>query len=306
MFIDTHTHIYSEEFADDSAAVVRRSVEAGAERLLLPCVDEASIAPMLRLCAEHPGVCFPMMGLHPEELPADPWPLLDKMEGLLREGNYVAVGEVGIDLYWDSSRREEQIAVFRHQTAWAVRYGLPLVVHSRNAHRELCETLAPFRDELHGGTFHCFGGTEEEARQLLDFPGFCLGIGGLVTFKKSTLPDVLRAAVPLERIVVETDAPYLTPVPYRGKRNEPAYIPFILQKLAEVYDVSLDEVQAVTTQNALRIFFPSALGLFFSRFFLSCYTTILRCAAAFAAASLVLACFAVASVKVQSLKRCHT
>ena len=264
-FIDTHTHIYGEEFAADRSEVVSRAVAAGATHLLLPNVDEQSIEPMLDLCREFPDVCFPMMGLQPEELPADPWPLVEKMERLLRESvstktpsadvpRYVAVGEVGLDYYWDSSRREEQIAVFRREVEWAVELRLPLVIHCRSAHRDLCDVLQPYRDKLSGGIFHCFGGSAEEARELLSFPNFFLGIGGVVTFKKSTLPDVLRDAVPLDRVVVETDAPYLTPVPYRGKRNEPAYIPYIIDKLADIYSVSPEEVACQTTQNARRLF----------------------------------------------------
>ncbi|MBR1593567.1 MAG: TatD family hydrolase [Alloprevotella sp.] len=257
-YIDTHTHIYGEEFREDIYAVIARAREAGACRLLLPNVDEASIEPMFALCERYPDLCFPMMGLQPEELPADPEPLLRRMENILRTRSVVAVGEVGIDLYWDASRREEQIRVFRREVEWAVAYGLPLVIHCRAAHRELCDTLYIYKDKLtRGGIFHCFGGTAEEARELLAFPGFFLGIGGVLTFRKSTLPAVLAEAVPLERIVVETDAPYLTPVPHRGKRNEPAYIPFILQKLAEVYGISVEEVAEITTRNAEKIFFPA-------------------------------------------------
>lgn len=255
-FIDTHTHIYDEEFRADVDEVIGRAREAGAERLMLPNVDEASIAPMLDLCERYPDLCFPMMGLQPEELPAEPGPLLDRMEELFSSRKFYAVGEVGIDLYWDSSRRDEQIEVFRREVEWAIRYELPLVIHCRAAHRDLCDTLSIYRERLRrGGIFHCFGGTVDEAHELLTFTGFCLGIGGILTFKKSTLPAVLSEGIPLERIVVETDAPYLTPVPHRGKRNEPAYIPFILQKLAEAYDVTLEEVARVTTLNAEKVFF---------------------------------------------------
>lgn len=256
MFIDTHTHIYAEEFDADRAEVVARARAAGAEALLLPCIDEASIAPMLQLCADHPRFCFPMMGLQPEELPADPWPLLRKMKDLLTAPNapYVAVGEVGIDLYWDATRRAGQMEVFKEEAEWACALNLPLVIHCRAAHEEMLSVLRPLRERLHGGIFHCFGGTVEEARALLDFPDFFLGIGGVVTFKKSTLPAVLHAAVPLSRIVVETDAPYLTPAPHRGKRNEPAYIPFILEKLADIYETTTAEVARTTTENARRLF----------------------------------------------------
>lgn len=256
-FIDTHTHIYGEEFLADIDDVIARARQAGALRLMLPNVDEASIEPMFALCERYPDLCFPMMGLQPEELPADPEPLLRRMEDILRTRPVKAVGEVGIDLYWDASRREEQIRVLRREVEWAVAYALPLVIHCRAAHRDLCDTLSIYKERLtRGGIFHCFGGTAEEARELLAFPGFCLGIGGVLTFRKSALPDVLAEAVPLERIVVETDAPYLTPVPHRGERNEPAYIPFVLQKLADVYGVSVDEVARTTTRNAEKIFFP--------------------------------------------------
>lgn len=257
MFIDTHTHLYCEEFDADRAEVVARAKAAGAEWLLLPNIDEASIGPMLQMCADYPALCRPMMGLHPTELPADPSPLLDRMETMLTApGNpFIAVGEVGIDLYWDASRREEQIAVFERQIEWAVRLGLPLVVHSRSAHRDLVETLRPYADALTGGIFHCFGGTADEAHELLQtFPRFVLGIGGVVTFKKSTLPAVLSAAVPFNRIVVETDAPYLAPTPHRGQRNESVYVPLVLQKLAEVYATTPEAVGLQTAQTARRIF----------------------------------------------------
>lgn len=257
MFIDTHTHLYTEEFDADREAVVARAVEAGAEALLLPNIDEASIAPMLAMCRKWQGLCFPMLGLHPTELPDDPKPALDRMERLLEDAAnpFVAIGEVGIDLYWDSSRRDEQIEVFRRQIGWAVRFGLPLIIHSRAAHRELVDTLAPMASQLKGGIFHCFGGTAAEARELLTtFPTFSLGIGGVVTFKKSTLPAVLHAEVPIGRIVTETDSPYLSPTPHRGKRNESSYIPLILDKLSEIYGIPPEEVGRITTENARRIF----------------------------------------------------
>lgn len=255
-FIDTHTHIYTPEFDADREAVVARAVEAGAQRLLLPNIDAASIAPMLALCRRHPQLCAPMMGLHPTELTADPWPVLDDMERMLTAAAhpFVAVGEVGIDLYWDASRRDEQMATFRHQAAWAERYALPLMVHSRSAHRELVDVLRPQREVL-TGVFHCFGGTADEARELLaTFPGFVLGIGGVLTFRKSKLPAALREAVPLERIVVETDAPYLAPVPHRGERNEPSFLPAVVRLLAEVYERPLPEVEQVLLANTLRTF----------------------------------------------------
>jgi len=261
-FTDTHTHIYVSEFDADRTEVVRRARAAGATRLLLPNIDEASIAPMLRLCQAYAGFCFPMMGLHPTELPPNPYPLLDKMEAMLAvpDNPYVAVGEVGIDLYWDASRRDLQIEVFRHQAMWAVRYGLPLMIHCRAAHRELVETLCPLASEL-SGVFHCFGGTADEARELLTiFPHFAFGIGGVLTFKKSKLPAALHAAVPIDRIVLETDAPYLAPAPHRGSRNEPAYIPLVVNKLSEIYALSPEEIAWQTEATAARIFPKAFVG----------------------------------------------
>ena len=254
MFIDTHAHLYGEEFDADRDDVIRRALAAGAEQIILPNVDEASIEPMQRLCDAYPDLCLPTMGLQPEELPADPRPLLDKMEQLLATGRYAAVGEVGVDLYWDASRREEQLAVFDREIRWAVRFDLPLLIHAPAAHREIVDALTPYAKSLCGGIFHCFAGTADEACELLGFSRFYLGIGGIVTFKKSTLPDVLRAAVPLDRIVVETDAPYMAPVPQRGKRNESAFIPYIIDKLAEVYETTPERVAAITTANARRLF----------------------------------------------------
>lgn len=256
MFIDTHTHIYTPEFDADRNEVVARAVEAGAVALLLPNIDEASIRPMLDLCEAHPGLCRPMMGLHPTELPPDPWPLLRRMEQLLAEPGhpYVAVGEVGVDLYWDASRREEQMKVLAHQAEWAVRFGLPLMVHTRAAHREVVEVLRPLARQL-TGVFHCFGGTADEAAELLDtFPGFALGIGGVLTFKKSALPAILQQRVPLSRIVVETDAPYLAPTPHRGQRNEPCYLPLVISKLAETYSQPVAAVERQLLDNTHRLF----------------------------------------------------
>ena len=255
--IDTHTHIYGEEFDEDRTAVITRALEAGVRYLLLPNIDAASWKPMLQLCESHPGVCFPMLGLHPTDLPENPQSLLDRMEQELENAAhpYVAIGEVGIDLYWNDTRATEQVAALQRQAEWAIRYNLPLIIHSRAAHRLLVDTLLPFADKLPGGIFHCFGGTAEEAKELLSvFPRFVLGIGGVVTFKKSSLPEVLKTQVPLSRIVLETDAPYLAPTPYRGKRNEPAYLTLVKQKLAEIYDVSPTEVERATTETTLRTF----------------------------------------------------
>ena len=256
-FVDTHTHLYTEEFATDADAVVHRAVESGATHLLLPCIDFDSFPTLMDLCHRHPGVCLPMIGMHPTEMPERPHEDLDRMEQVLERehSTFVAIGEIGVDLYWDTSRKAEQIDIFKRQLEWAVRYQMPISIHARSAHQEVVETLLPFAEKIPSGVFHCFGGSIEEARELLDkFPHFALGIGGVLTYKKSTLPAVLRSQVPLDRIVVETDAPYLTPHPYRGKRNEPSYIPHIVEKLAEVYEQPIAEVYQTLLETSQRIF----------------------------------------------------
>ena len=217
---------------------------------------------MLTLAKKHPGYIFPMVGLHPEDLDADWRGSLRKMEDLLAEPShpFIAVGEVGLDYYWDRSLYDEQQEAFAIQIGWAMKYNLPLMIHSRSAHRELVDVLKSQISESKvqasslRGVFHCFSGTVEEAEELLHFEGFMLGIGGVVTFKKSKLPEVLRDVVPLERIVLETDSPYLAPVPYRGKRNESAYVIEVVKRLAKIYDVKEEKVTEVTTLNALHTF----------------------------------------------------
>lgn len=253
-FIDTHTHLFEPEFAEDREAVVQRAVEAGVKTLCLPCITEASLSRMEEMCAGFPGICYPMIGLHPTELGDDYQAVLDRMYKELKgNDSYIAVGEVGLDLYWDDTRKNEQLDAFRQQIEWAAETGLPLAIHSRNAFDDLYKVMDDNRSKGLTGVSHCFSGDAEEARKLLSFDGFYLGIGGVVTYRKSTLPSVL-ADVPLERVVLETDSPYLAPVPRRGKRNESSYIPFVAQKLAEIYGCSVDEVAAVTTDNARRLF----------------------------------------------------
>lgn len=254
--IDTHSHIYEASFSADREEVVGRARQAGVEYILLPNINADSIAPMLDLCRQYPGYCFPMLGLHPEDVVPDTYKqVLQDMERLLEAPDhpYIAIGEVGLDYYWDTSNAKEQEEAFRTQIEWATKYSLPLSIHSRSAHRQLVAALNEYRDETLSGVFHCFGGTAEEAQELLGFPNFVLGIGGVLTYKKSTLPEVLTT-VPLERIVLETDAPYLAPVPYRGKRNESAYVVEVLRKIAYIYNVSEKEAEDITNSNAKRIF----------------------------------------------------
>ena len=253
-FIDTHTHLFEPEFAEDREAVVQRAVEAGVKTLCLPCITEASLSRMEEMCERFPGICYPMIGLHPTELGDDYQVVLDRMyKDLIGNDRYIAVGEVGLDFYWDDTRKKEQLDAFRQQIEWAAETGLPLAIHSRSAFEDLYNVMEEYRSKGLTGVFHCFSGDADEAQKLLSFDGFYLGIGGVVTYKKSTLPSVL-ADVPLERVVLETDSPYLAPVPRRGKRNESSYIPFVAQKLAEIYGCSVEEVAAVTTENARRLF----------------------------------------------------
>ena len=253
--IDTHSHIYEPVFSSDREEVILRAKQAGVEQILLPNINAESIEQMLSLCRQCPDYCFPMMGLHPTDIEEDYRQVLADMKALLEAPDhpYIAIGEVGLDYYWDKSKAKEQEETFRTQIEWAIEYELPLSIHARSAHRQLVAAMTEYRNERLTGVFHCFGGTTEEALELLQFPGFVLGIGGVVTYKNSPLPETLTA-VPLERIVLETDAPYLAPVPYRGKRNESAYVSEVLRKVALIYNVSEKEAESITNDNARRVF----------------------------------------------------
>ena len=253
-FIDTHTHLFCEEFNEDREVVVERAIEAGVTRLCLPAINLSSLPPLLAMCEKYPGNCFPMIGLHPTDVNSDYKKDLQELERILLSDNrFVAVGEVGLDFYWSEEFRNEQLDAFEVQIAWARRVGLPLAIHSRNAFKELSAVMDEHRSDGLCGVFHCFSGTADEAAELLTHEGFFLGVGGVLTYKKSPLPQVL-ATVPLERIVLETDSPYLPPVPFRGKRNESAYIPYIAETLAQIYGCTVEKVAEVTTQNAERLF----------------------------------------------------
>jgi len=269
--IDTHSHIYDEAFDADRSEVLARARNAGINKVFLPNINADTLNPMLSLCRDNPGFCYPMLGLHPEDVRDDWSCCLDEMETQLSAPSnpFIAIGEVGLDFYWDQTFRDQQLQAFRRQVLWAVRYGLPLMIHSRDAHRDIVEVLTELLPDgrtdsgaeggmLVRGVFHCFGGTADEAAELLSFPGFMLGIGGVVTYKNSRLPEVLRTTVPLSRIVLETDSPYLAPVPHRGRRNETAYICHVAQRLADIYEVSMQKVTQITTQNALKTFDKAA------------------------------------------------
>lgn len=254
--IDTHTHIDGEEFAEDRALAVQRAKEAGVEKVFVPAIDLKSVSSVLQTCRQFPGYAYPMIGLHPEEVKADWRNQLAQMKPMLDEPShpFIAIGEVGLDYYWSREFEAEQLQAFEEQVEWAAEYGLPLMIHCRKAQNEMVHILKRHEKDLaRGGVFHCFTGNEKEAEQLLQFDNFVLGIGGVLTFKKSHLPEVL-AGIPIDRIVIETDSPYMAPVPMRGKRNESAYVAFVLKRIAEIYGISEDEADRRTTANALRIF----------------------------------------------------
>lgn len=251
--IDTHSHLFVEEFDLDRSQVIDRALEAGITHILMPNIDVSSVSSMLKVCAEYSDICFPMLGLHPTEVAVDYRDSLLKMRPLLDEHSFVAIGEVGIDLYWDQTYKKEQIAALEEQIAWALEYDLPLVIHSREAFDEVYNLFCHYKDTSIRGVFHSFAGTAEEAHALLEFPGFMLGINGVVTFKKSLLPESL-CEVPLSRLIVETDSPYLAPVPYRGKRNESAYVVRVVEKLAEIFDTTPECIAQATYSNASNLF----------------------------------------------------
>ena len=253
-FIDTHCHLDGEEFAEDRHQVVERAREAGAEAIFIPAIDLKSCHSVLDTCAQYPSFCYPMLGLHPEEVRSDWREQLSDIRKLI-DASPLAIGEVGLDFYWSREFEQEQLLAFEEQVRWSIDTRLPLMIHCRKAQNELVNILKRYKDDLPGGVFHCFTGNETEARELLQFDNFVLGIGGVLTFTKSHLPEVLPSVVPIDRIVLETDAPYMAPVPHRGKRNEPAFVRQVLQKLAEAYNMPEEEVSRITTDTAKNVFF---------------------------------------------------
>ncbi|TNE69717.1 MAG: TatD family deoxyribonuclease [Bacteroidetes bacterium] len=251
--VDTHAHLYSRKFSHDRPEMVRRAIDAGVSRLYLPNIDGESIDAMLELEAAFPENCFAMMGLHPSSVQPDTWEAeLALVEKWLQERQWAGVGETGIDLYWDKSTLPIQQKSFARHIEWAKDLDLPLIIHSRESNEECLELVKAGQDGRLRGIFHCFSGSVEQARRMTDL-GFMLGIGGTLTYKNSGVAEVIQE-IPVEHLVLETDAPYLPPVPHRGKRNESAYIVFVAEKLAEVKGIPLAEVAAATTENALRMF----------------------------------------------------
>ncbi len=257
--IDTHSHIFLEEFAADIDDVVSRAAEVGVDTFVLPNITLSGLDDLLRLRERYPDRCYASIGLHPTELSSEFRENLSDMKDILdvdvRSGRrlFHGIGEVGLDLYWEQDSVREQIEAFECQIGWALEYDLPLMIHSRNAFQLLCDILDKYRDSGLRGVFHCFSGGSEEACRLMEYEGFMFGIGGAVTYKKSLLP-VSLPLIPRERVVVETDCPYLSPVPFRGQRNEPAYMVRTVERIAEIWGCSSDEVADVTTVNACNLF----------------------------------------------------
>jgi TatD DNase family protein len=250
--IDTHSHLYLDDFQPDRRAVIERAVNEGVERIFLPAIDSSEHGHMFQLEAEWPSLCAPMMGLHPCSVKANVEEELKMVEDWLGKRKFAAVGEIGLDYYWDRSFDMEQVMAFRRQIEWALAYDLPIVIHSRESLGDCIDLVRQYQKGKLTGIFHCFTGDLESAKAILDL-GFYLGIGGVVTYKKTTLPEVL-AHIPVDSVVLETDAPYLAPVPFRGKRNESGYLKYVAAKLAEIKQLSMEEIAAITSANAQKVF----------------------------------------------------
>ncbi len=259
MIIDTHTHLDAEEFDEDRDAVFARAKEAGVEKVFLPAIDVKTTQAVMALSRQYPGYVYPMAGLHPEEVKADWREQLAEIRSMLDAGldgspHFIAIGEVGLDYYWSREYEHEQLEAFEEQVKWSVETRLPLMIHCRKAQNEMVHLLRNYEKDLPGGVFHCFTGNVREAEELLTFDRFVLGVGGVSTFKSSHLREDLPAAVPLDRLVLETDSPYMAPVPYRGKRNESAFVVEVLRTLASAYGVSEEQLAAATNDNVQRVF----------------------------------------------------
>ena len=251
--IDTHTHLDAEEFNEDRAEAFARAREAGVGKVFLPAIDVKTTHAVLALSREYPGYAFPMIGLHPEEVKADWKEQLAELRKI-QISDFIAVGEIGLDYYWSREFEQEQLEAFEEQVKWAIETRLPLMIHCRKAQNEMVHLLRKYQKDLPGGVFHCFTGNQKEAEELLSFDNFVLGIGGVSTFKSSHLREDLPAVVPMNRIVLETDSPYMAPVPFRGKRNESAFVLEVLKTLAKAYGVSEEEFAKQTNETVKRVF----------------------------------------------------
>lgn len=251
--IDTHTHLYSTEFDADRKEMIQRALDKGVERFYLPAIDSETHEKMLALEAEYPNQIISMMGLHPYSVKTESWEEeLQIVKNYLDQRDFAAVGEIGIDLYWDQSTLDIQIKAFEQQIDWAIDRDLPIVIHTRSSFDEVFEVLEKKKHPKLRGIFHCFSGDLQQAKHAIDL-GFILGIGGVVTFKNGKI-DQFLSEIPLDKIVLETDSPYLAPVPFRGKRNESAYVELVAGKLVDIYQIPFEEIDRITTENALKLF----------------------------------------------------
>ena len=252
MYTDSHTHLYDEQLMNEEDAMIQRAVDAGVTKMYMPNCDSSTVKDMLHLADKFPTHCYPMMGLHPTYVKDNYKEELAGVEKWLAERKFYAVGEIGLDYYWDLTYKAQQIEAFETQIDWALKYDLPIVIHSRESTQDCIDIVAKKQNGKLRGIFHCFGGSMEEAVQITDL-GMHMGIGGIVTFKKSTLPEILKE-IGIKHVVLETDAPYLAPVPFRGKRNESSYIPLIAQKIGDIMGMSAADVGDITSLNAEKVF----------------------------------------------------
>jgi TatD DNase family protein len=253
VYIDTHTHIYLKDFDEDRKQIIKECLDSGVNKLLLPNIDKSSIADVIKTCELYKDICYPMVGLHPCYVKDAYKNDLNYLKPIIKTIDTIAIGEIGIDLYWDKSNLENQREAFMTQINWAKEFKLPIVIHARDSYNEIFEVLDQLNDENLKGIFHCFSSTLEDADRILNYGGFKLGIGGVVTFKNSGLDKVVKN-VDIKNIVLETDSPYLTPTPFRGTRNKSSYIPIIANKLSDIYEISSEEIGNITSKNAREIF----------------------------------------------------
>jgi len=251
-FIDTHAHVYAEELTGSMDRIIQNSIKAGVSKMLMPAIDSTTLDAMLKVEAQFPAHCIAMMGLHPCYVKENYKEELKLVEDCIVKRKFIAIGEIGLDFYWDKTFVKEQQLVFETQMQWALDLQLPIAIHTRNAMGETIEAVKPFAKKGLRGVFHCFSGSKESAEQIIGM-GFHLGLGGVLTYKNAGVAEAIKD-IPMEYLVLETDAPYLAPVPYRGKTNEPAYMLEVAKKLAEIKSMPLHEIAAITTSNAEKLF----------------------------------------------------
>lgn len=252
MLVDTHSHIYSEDYSEDLDQVIERAFQCNVRKIVLPNIDSSSLKSMLDLSTAYPQICFPLIGLHPTSVNEDFQDELQLVDFWLTKRKFYGIGEIGIDLYWDKTFLNEQIIVFRHQLQLAKKHDLPVVIHVRDSFEQVFDTLLPELDGKLTGVFHSFSGTTGQAKKVIDI-GFKIGVNGIITFKNSGLDAIIRE-ISAEHLLIETDSPYLTPAPFRGKRNESSYLIYVARKIAELHNTTVDEIARITTENAEKLF----------------------------------------------------